>query len=56
MFRQAEAMYRKALELDPEDINTRYSYSLFLFKLERFDEAKEQYLKAMSPDSSSILF
>ncbi|WP_440945021.1 tetratricopeptide repeat protein [Methanosarcina sp. T3] len=56
MFRQAEAMYREALELDPENINIRYNYSLFLFKLERFNEAKEQYIKAMSSDSSLILF
>jgi len=56
MFKQAEAMYREALELDPENSNTRYNYSLFLFKLERFDEAKEHYIKAVSSDSSPILF
>jgi Tfp pilus assembly protein PilF len=47
-------MYREALKLDPEDIKTRYSYSLFLFKLERFEEAKEQYIKAVSPGSSPV--
>ena len=46
----AKAAFRRALELDPDNVYTRYEYGLFLYRTGWPDEALEQYRRAQELD------
>lgn len=44
----ADKSYQKALEINPDDPNTRNNYGVFLCGIDEYDRATEQLLKAIS--------
>src|SRR5262249_13606694 len=50
----AEREYRRALELDPNNSNTRHWYGQFLDRMGRFDEALAQYKHALVLDPLNL--
>ncbi len=43
---KAEELLKQALEINPDGIDSNYSYGSYLLEAERFDEAREYLLKA----------
>ena len=52
-FEQAEALFRRALELNPNYVNARHWYSHLLMALSRFDEALAEGERALDLDPLS---
>ena len=55
-FPEAEAAYKKALELDPQNAGSNYNYGYFLVKMGRAAEALPYQEKALKLDPISPLF
>lgn len=55
-FTQAESLYKKALDLNPNDIDARLNYADMLYREKRLHEALEEYRKAviLNPDIPEI--
>lgn len=53
-FVAAEARFRRAIELSPNNSVPRQSYGLLLAQLERHDEAERQFRKALEVDPLSV--
>ncbi len=51
----AEASFRRALELDPDNVYARYEYGLFLMRIGRPDEGLAELLRAQELDPLSPL-
>ncbi|MDQ1592524.1 MAG: hypothetical protein QOG71_3151 [Pyrinomonadaceae bacterium] len=49
-FHKAEALYRKAIEIDPERASSTYNLGIVLSDLKRYDEAEAAYRKAIEID------
>lgn len=54
-FEQAEALFRRALELNPNYVNARHWYTHLLIALSRFDEALAEGERALDLDPLSVV-
>jgi serine/threonine protein kinase/Tfp pilus assembly protein PilF len=50
----AEREFKRALELNPNDVNTHHLYSHFLISMGRFDESLAESMRALSLDPLSV--
>jgi TolB-like protein/Flp pilus assembly protein TadD len=56
-WRDAEALFRRAIELNPDDPAAHHWYAInYLVPLQRFDEAKEELRRAVQADPLSMPF
>jgi TolB-like protein/DNA-binding winged helix-turn-helix (wHTH) protein len=55
MFPEAESEFRKALDLSPNDATAHHWYGMFLASRGRFDEARNELLKARTLDPLSLI-
>jgi TolB-like protein/DNA-binding winged helix-turn-helix (wHTH) protein/Tfp pilus assembly protein PilF len=54
-FPEAESEFRKALDLDPNNATAHHWYGMFLASRGRFDEARNELLKARTLDPLSLI-
>ena len=48
----AEALYKRALKITPNDVDTLVNYSCLKMELQQFDEAEEMYQKILAIDAT----